>query len=115
MKAKDKIINWLAFGETGMSSRNMAVAAVGGVPDSSYPHDPADLLRCLGLYKAAPEIRLAFPQIAKINCYWNALIENWDEAIELLEEEVALKKGVAPKTYAFMKKIYKEALDERKS
>ena len=51
---------WLAVGERGLSSEAIALTALGLEPTgfrASWPHDPADLRRCLLLLEAVPETR----------------------------------------------------------
>lgn len=64
---------------------------------TDYPHDPADLCRCLKVSPEAPEhMRSRSPE-------WAALVDHWEELAELLREEHP--SGWAPKTYARMKEL----------
>lgn len=110
---QDKILNWFANGEVGMSSKAMA-CAIGGVKlkegKACYPHDPADFNRCLLFLKAVPEAREHLQKVAKLSKVWKAIIERFDEIEKCFLKEVGInwKKGNrAPKTYELMKSIIK--------
>lgn len=99
---------WLASDDVGMSSKWMAYALSGrsGSPEYRYPLDPSDFGRCLGLLKAAPELRAKLPMLRGRSREWTALVDHWDELESLYNEE--LPSGRAPKTYARMKELYGE-------
>lgn len=113
--------DWWMGDETGISSRAMArhLAPLAGIkfrmPDDRpggfgcHPHDPADLLRCVKLLKAVPELVPFVPRMAEVNKYWAGLIAIWDELVALLDSEMASKAGQktsrAPKTYARMRAV----------
>lgn len=104
----NKILDWLAYGRVGASSKCMAMVALGREARGDYPSDPSDLNRCLQLIKAAPEVREAFPKIAALHESWNVLIENWDELEASFVGEVGdnwSKGASAPKTYQLMKNL----------
>jgi hypothetical protein len=105
---KNKILRWLANGETGMSSETMAYTAIGIKTHKSHPYDPADLNRCLVLVKKVPEIKKHFGKIAKISKQWKAVIDNWTLLEMTFVTEVGWnwsKSMAAPKTYELMKKL----------
>lgn len=103
---------WMRSGDRGLSSNFMFECAT-GVPMNEghwggrphYPHDPSDLLRCIRLVDAAPEVRDAFPKIAKSHPVWARLIEHWDELVALLQSEIGedYSGDMAKETYAAMK------------
>jgi hypothetical protein len=107
------IFKWLANGRVGESSKTMALTALGEPPKcASYPLDPDDLNRCLLLLKAAPEVRDAFPEIAKLSPVWEAFIFNWEILESLFLEEVGLdwcKARRATRTYERMKEVRMQA------
>jgi hypothetical protein len=78
---------------SGMGLSAHAIVCVG----YHYPHDPADLNRCLQVSPAAPE------HMRKVSPQWAALVEHWSELADLLASEQA--SGQAPKTYARMKEL----------
>ena len=105
---------WLAVGERGLSSEAIALTALGLEPTgyrASWPHDPADLRRCLLLLEAVPETRRNGLQVLAKRCpKWAALVEVWERLSETLRSEVGEtlpQRGSAPRTYALMR----EALD----
>lgn len=109
MSIERKVLEWLANGETGVSSETMAMAACGIKRGwSSHPYDPADFNRCLMLIKAVPEIKYHMDKIAKISATWGKLVDHWDEVEECFINEVGLdwcNGRRAPKTYNLMKQI----------
>ena len=106
---KTKILEWLANGETGISSKCMAFAALGIRAEYQYaPSDPSDFNRCLLLVERVPEIKKKFSEIAKISNEWNAVIENWDSIRQLFISEVGENWSTgesAPLTYQLMKDL----------
>lgn len=108
-KSEKQILDWLANGETGLSSKTMALTALGSVPERiSHPLDPADFNRCLLLLKKAPVVRKSFPQIAALSKEWAALIYKWHEIEQLFLQEAGLdwsNAQRAPKTYELMKRV----------
>lgn len=112
--AQSAALEWLANGETGVSSETMAFWLAFEIRkgDGSYPHDPADLDRCLLLLDRVPEMRAHFHRMAEINPVWAALVENWERIEASHTAEVGLgwtKAGSAPKTYALMCSIIEPA------
>lgn len=108
---KNKIIHWLASGETGASSKTMAFTAMGIPCRQPHPHDPSDFNRCLLLIKTVPEIRNYFDKIALLSKSWKAIIDRWNEVERCFIDEVGLnwcKGDRASKTYALMQKIYRK-------
>lgn len=107
-----KVLNWLANGKTGVSSKCMAYTACGVEPKDNWtPSDPADLNRCLLLLEQVPEIRAHFPAIREVSERWSWIIDAWDELEASFIDEVGRnwsKSDSAPKTYALMKRILQE-------
>lgn len=100
------ILDWLANGETGLSSETMAFTALGVHREKPrHPLDPDDLTRCVKLLVRCPSVRDAFPQIAALSAQWAALIGEWDEIVALLLSEVPTLRGRAPRTYQRMKEL----------
>ena len=108
------ITMWLAVGERGLSSEAIALTSLGLRPtghDASWPHDPADLRRCLLLLDAVPETREGGLLVLAKRCpKWASLVSVWDRLSETLRSEIGetlSPRGSAPRTYALMR----EALD----
>lgn len=103
-----KVLNWIATGRVGSSSKTMAMAACGLPSSGDYPSDPDDLNRCLLLLNAVPEVREHFGKIAALGVVWGRLIPRWAEIEALFLEEVGLnwsKAQSADKTYKLMKAV----------
>lgn len=110
---KDKIINWLAFGERGASSEAIAFKMLGkdGKWPAWTPSDPSDFKRCLKLLRDVPEIRPRLHEMRDVSERWAKLIDRWDEVEACFMEEVSGwlddkdQRKSATKTYALMKEI----------
>lgn len=106
---RDKILNWLTSGETGISSKVMVQAALNQeLTCTDHPLDPDDFRRCLKLVYAVPEIKERFEDIAQISLVWLNIINNWGELEILFLDEVGIncEKGYrATKTYELMKAL----------
>lgn len=112
MTELQKAMRWLLSGSTGMSSECMMATILNGSPikcgnwkDSFHPHDPSDLLRCIGLLNSVPSFRAKLDLMKAVSSKWAILIDHWDELESLLNSE--LKQRSAPKTYARMKELFK--------
>lgn len=109
----DRSTAWLRDGEVGLSSRTIYDHMLGlKSQDSSYPHDPDDLNRCLLLLDLIPEWATRMGEMAFHGKEWKALSERWNEISECFIEEAGLgwaKSKRAPKTYALMKELLKKA------
>ena len=104
------VITWLIAGERGLSS-NAIVQHLTGYPAVSgrwpgdrtaHPLDPADLLRCMLLLDACPELHQAFVEhMGSLSPVWARLVPIWDDLCEQLGYEMAVGDG-APATYDAM-------------
>lgn len=108
--AQEKALEWLANGSTGASSKTMCFWLAFGVRTEypNYPHDPADLDRCLRFLAAVPESRPHLPKMAELSTAWASLAARWDDVERSHLDEVGLgwsKARNAPKTYALMRSI----------
>lgn len=111
---QSKVLNWIATGRVGASSKTMAMTACGLPSDGSYPFDPSDFNRCLMLLEAVPEVREHFDKIAALGIVWGRLIGRWAEIEACFLDEVGLnwsKAQSAPKTYDLMKEVMGEQPD----
>jgi len=105
---KEKVMDWMATGEVGASSRAMAFYLSGLPCDGSYPLDPDDFNRCLKLLAAVPELRERLPQMAAVSKSWAALVERWDDIEATFINEAGLnwsKAQNAPKTFRLMSQV----------
>lgn len=84
--AISRVGQWLASGNTGMSSLTMAAIAMGAEKgDFHVPCDQADFGRCLALLKKVPEIKYQFPQIAWYCPAFGPILKRWKELSDLYE------------------------------
>jgi len=112
---KTEILQWLATGETGISSEAIAFQ-MAGIENRrkwhTHPIDPSDFKRCLKLINRIPEIRSRLDEMHPLSIEWNALVENWKEVEDCFMEEAAEWLTVedsqkrANKTFDLMNKIY---------
>jgi hypothetical protein len=112
IKMEREILEWLANGNTGVSSKAMAFAAVGIANNGSFgncaPSDPSDFNRCLKLVHHVPEINNHFDKIAKLSDKWAILISKWKIVEKSFLDEVGFdwcKADRAPLTYKLMRDI----------
>lgn len=105
------VIQWLATGEVGSSSKQMAcwLAFRTRTDDTwAHPHDPDDMDRCLKLLAAVPALRERLPKMAEVSKAWAALVARWDEIEASQLDEIGLnwtKARSAAKTYALMREV----------
>lgn len=110
---QSQVLDWLATGCIGTSSKCMALWLAFGRwskdwPDG-YPYDPADFDRCLLLLAKAPGLRQHLSKMAEVSPEWAALVARWDEVERSHLAEVGLgwsKGRSARKTYDLMWSIY---------
>lgn len=103
--------HWFAVGETGESSKTMALwlGFESRYQNACHPYDPADFDRCLRLLAIAPTLRERLRDMRKVSKYWAALVRRWDEVEQCHLAEVGLgwtKARSAPMTYALMQQVY---------
>ena len=107
-------VQWVSAGDSGQSSMRIWAHMTGTERDSfrDWPHDPADLGRCLRLLANVPEWRVRIGEMAAYGPQWGALAARWDELHASMRDEVGIawdKGRRAPKTYALMDSIIREA------
>ena len=104
-----KVLDWVANGELGQSSKAMALAAAGSNGGSKFaPADPADFNRCLLLLQAVPEINAHMHKVARLSDRWATLVDRWEEVARCFLNEVGWdwsEKKTAPETYKLMKEL----------
>lgn len=106
---KDKILEWFATGERGISSEAMACAVADIKPNDlharfgNHPSDPDDFERCVKFLAAVPEARLHMGKVAKLSTVWARMVEHWEELEALFTEEYPTNS--APKLYERMKQL----------
>lgn len=108
----DRLVQWLAGGERGISS-NTIVAHLTGLPalgtwHRDHPHDPADMGRCRRLLEDVPELQADFPRMASCSPVWAALVERWQELCDMMDKEAPRWRdgiGSAHQTYDRMREL----------
>ena len=96
----DRAYQWVAIGETGLSSKTMwncFMAVERGYP-INIPHDPDDFSRCYKLLEAVPEWKSQMSKLTRLSPVWKRLVLNWDILTAKFEEN---DKGF----YDFIKKV----------
>lgn len=111
---QQQTIEWLANGETGISSKTMAfwLAFDIKMEDGCHPWDPADFDRCLKLLEWVPEMRTQLYRMKEISPQWAALVTRWSDIECSHLEEAGIgwwKARSAPKTYELMKSVLRTA------
>jgi hypothetical protein len=83
-----KLLNWLATGDTGMSSEYVAYTLAGVSPEQlshAFPHDSSDLGRIVELLDLMgwhDRFKAEFGH-ERHGKYWQALFGVWDQLVEL--------------------------------
>lgn len=114
-----RIAEWLASGDTGISSKAIMLWLSARVTDKTWgagtPSDPSDLGRCLRLLDRIPEWKARIGEMAEAGGLWPTFARRWSEMEESFIAEAGGSlpaKGVqwsAPKTYDLMKSVELEA------
>jgi hypothetical protein len=86
------LVEWLAFGERGVSS-NTIVQTLTGIPAATdgwldHPMDPGDFRRCELLLRQVPTLRPLMPAMGARSRQWAALVAHWDELVQLCEADL---------------------------
>lgn len=103
-----RVIEWMGGDDTGLSSKAIAMHMTGAKSNGSYPHDPADLGRCLRLLEKFPEWKPRIKEMAKYGGVWKRYSDRWEEMREAMESEVGIdwsKGNRAEYTYNLMREI----------
>ncbi len=115
MTISENANKWLEKGQRGISSEAIFSKLTGlnivGHWGYCPPSDPSDLVRCELLLRQVPEFRERMNEVAEMSAQWKALVDNWDELVQLLESEVP---GVFMGTFGKANKTYLRMLELRK-
>lgn len=79
-----RITEWLGGDGVGMSSKAIALAALGDMPkDPPWPHDGDDFGRCVRLLMLCPDAKAGLEHLGRYGgpC-WRALVPRWAEIEE---------------------------------
>lgn len=104
------ILKWLGGNDTGSSSKALALAALGEMPQRpNHPHDTVDFGRCHRLLQAASEARVGLDKLAaEGGPYWAALAARWDEITAAYLDETEAGRS---KAYDLMRSILRPIED----
>ena len=120
------ILGWWRSDKTGLSSRALARCLLadrhGSVPvwawvppaeRDRYPHDPADLRRCIEMMATEPDFRSRLAVARDMSPVWSRMVDAWPTLERMLKQELADCEArrippTAPRTYATMRKIIEE-------
>lgn len=99
------ILKWLGGSDTGLSSKAIALTALGAMPERPCaPSDGDDFGRCIRLIECAPEAASALPTLARDGgAAWAALVPRWDDISKAYHEEIAGQNEGG--TYELMRSI----------
>lgn len=95
-KLSDGARRWIQYGEHGLSSIALFVAATGvrqllsdDQPQTriAYPRDADDFRRCHAVYLEVPEVRNAMGTIAQLSIPWGKVVSAWTELARLLSDD----------------------------
>jgi hypothetical protein len=89
---RTELLQWIATGEVGISSKTMCSAIVGAVTndnitsrDFDIPHDPSDFSRCYRFYKHCNLTQEELAKVKDVFPYWEPIILKWDDLVNLYE------------------------------
>lgn len=113
MVALMKILQWLGGGDTGLSSKAIALAALGEMPRRpDYPRDGDDFGRCIRLLALCPDAKVGLERLGKDGGpQWQSLVPRWTD-IELAywQDKDLYERGIRDykqyKCYDLMRSIY---------
>lgn len=111
-----RLAQWFASGDTGISSKTIALWMAAGVPyDPAWgdgtPSDGADFGRCYRLLQAIPEWRPRIAEMADRGGKWPHLVKHWDEIETLYLREIAEPDQHGGITYERMKVVEADAYE----
>jgi hypothetical protein len=106
----ESAIEWLAFGEQGLSSKAIFQHLTGVIicragSEKATPSDPSDLARCRKLLDRVPEFQPRLHELANISPAWRNLVAEWTDLCASMDRELPKwreRGGSMPSTYAQM-------------
>lgn len=114
---------WVETARVGLSSSFMLYTFTGfnalawlnredfthGPKAPDHPYDGDDMTRCRRLLDAAPEYVDMMPKLAKKSANWKALVENWTQICDLMDQEApqwrTVPGGRSPQTNKLMRQL----------
>lgn len=105
------VMDWLAFGERGISSETM-LAHFEGLPPKLFsrsapchPLDNSDFRRCVQLLNAVPRYRERLDELRTLGGPWPGLVDNWQRFEGLLQRQLEGDKAAGRELYDSMKAL----------
>ena len=78
----ERVLLWMACGDTGCSSETLVQRLSGIVnpknTDPNHPYDRADFGRCVRALEALPELRTRLHDAEDLSSTWALIIQKWD-------------------------------------
>lgn len=81
------LVEWLARGDRGLSSKAIVEQLVLGGGNIAHPYDPGDFRRCEMLLRAVPTLRPLLPRMAEVSPEWARLVKRWPDIVYALDSE----------------------------
>jgi hypothetical protein len=109
-----KAAQWLLSSDTGISSKTILARLEGGptvkIGNGNYPHDPADLGRCIRLLNLVPDYRNRLAEMGQVNPVWKNLVAHWAEL-----EKLYCQEDQGQECYLLMQELIKYGEAEAKA
>ena len=112
-KLKNEVLDWMIDGSVGVSSKAIAMRAVGKIKNKAfdYPCDADDFSRCYEMLKACPAVKIE--RMRGFNKVWDNLVDSWIEITQLyeLEDWAGVRAKIRSCSSSFSKDGITESLD----
>ena len=83
-----EIIKWFTSSDTGSSSKCLIYfLTIKEVGTKDYPHDSADLGRCIRALEKLPFLQKDLIKAKEISKVWESIIDNWSLLVDLFKRE----------------------------
>lgn len=104
-------LEWLANGETGVSSKTLVFRVMFDIRlhDGSHPYDLADLNRCIKALNAIPAMRPNLHKMADMSLTWKRLVSSWGVLEKSFVNEAGIdwvKSRQAPITHDLIQRVF---------
>lgn len=102
---RKEVLEWLDNGDTGVSSKGFAMAAVGVRKKYvEYPRDPGDFQRCSKMIEACPSIN-NLEMVKDIDPSLAPFIDNWNVMVDFRKNAMERKQTKMPEMYEYIKSL----------
>ena len=100
-----EVLEWLDNGDTGVSSKGFAMAAVGVRREHlDFPSDPSDFNRCAKMIEACPSIK-NLEVVKEIEPSLAPFIDNWNVMADFRKKAMAEKKTNNPELHDYINNL----------